>query len=253
MPGDAIGAAGVKRGLLYLLALACILGFVRLGFWQLHRAGYKEALLAHSRQVLDQRHAEPLAVLADATKVVGDGNQYTWTAGSGHFLSMPAVRLDNQDRGGRSGVRIYRAFQPNGAKHAVLVELGWRQLPPNRELSPEPVLAGSWHVQGLFAPPPAAGLQLLFAGDAIQRQPDGSLLLMRLDPARVATTLGLANGLAPRVLRLDPAIALGYARDLDVLGGTMPPERHRGYAVQWFGMAFALFIITIVVSRRKRT
>ncbi|MEO7478223.1 MAG: SURF1 family protein [Lysobacteraceae bacterium] len=242
----------MKRGLLYLFALACILGFVRLGFWQLHRAEYKEALLAHSRQILDQRHAEPLAVLADATKTVGDGNQYTWADGSGHFLPLPAVRLDNQDRGGKPGVRIYRAFQPDGAKHAVLVDLGWRQLPPNRALPPEPAPAGNWRLQGLFAPPPASGLQLLFAGNAIQRQPDGSLLLMRLDPARVATTLGLANGLAPRVLRLDPALALGYARDLDVLSGTMPPERHRGYAVQWFGMALALLIITIVVSRRKR-
>ena len=217
-PGDAIGATGVKRGLLYLLALACILGFVRLGFWQLHRAGYKEALLARSRQVLDQRRAQPLAALADATKTDGEGNPYAWTAGSGHFLQLPAVRLDNQDRGGRPGLRIYRAFQPDAAKHAVLVELGWRPLPPDRVLPAEPVLAGNWRVQGLFAPPPAAGLQWLLGGDAIQRQPDGSLLLMRLDPAHVAAALGLANGLVMRGLRLDPAIALGYVRDLDVLG-----------------------------------
>ena len=243
----------MSRGLLYLLALACILGFVRLGFWQLHRAEYKQALLAHSRQVLDQRQAQPLAELADAAKPDRAGNDYAWTAGSGRFLPSPAVRLDNQDRGGRPGVRIYRAFQPDGAKRAVLVELGWRPLPPDRRLPPEPVLAGTWRVQGLFAPPPAGGLRLLFGGDAIQRQPDGSLLLTRLEPARVASALGLTNGLAPRVLRLDPAIALGYPRDLDVLSGAMPPERHRGYAVQWFGMALALLIVTIVVSRRKRT
>ena len=53
-------------------------------------------------------------------------------------------------------------------------------------------------------------------------------LLTRVDIAALAA--GLRLPLAPRVLRLDPALPLGYARDLDVLPNTLPPERHRGYA-----------------------
>jgi cytochrome oxidase assembly protein ShyY1 len=220
-----------------------------LGFWQLDRAQFKDALIAHSRIVLDARHALPLAAETDARAAAADGIDYAWSAGSGDFLPLPAVLLDNQSRGGRPGVRVYRVFQPNGAKRAVLLELGWRALPPDRKLPAEPPLPGSWRVQGLLAPPPAAGLNL--GGDAIQRQPDGTLLSTRLEPDRVAAALGLPNGIAPRVLRLDPALAMGYARDLDVLGGAMPPERHRGYAVQWFAMAAALLVATLVVSRRK--
>jgi surfeit locus 1 family protein len=239
----------MKRNLLLLLALGCIVGFVRLGFWQLHRAEYKDALLARSRQVVVARKAEPLAAVVDADQPVSDGYVYTWTAGSGHFLPVPAVLLDNQSRGERAGVRVYRVFQPDGAKRAVLVELGWRELPPDRKLPKEPPLQGEWRFDGLFAPPPAAGISL--GGNAIQRQPDGVLLLMRLDAAGVATSLALPNGLAPRVLRLDPALKLGYSRDLDVMAGALPPEQHRGYAVQWFAMAAGLLAATIAVARRK--
>jgi cytochrome oxidase assembly protein ShyY1 len=60
--------------------------------------------------------------------------------------------------------------------------------------------------------------------------------------------------LAPRVLKLDPALPLGYPRDLDILPNTLPPERHVGYAVQWFALALAMLVMALVLtwhSRRK--
>jgi surfeit locus 1 family protein len=239
----------VKRVLLLLLSAACIAGFVRLGFWQLDRAVWKEALLAHSHQVIAQRKAEPLAAVIDAPAPAGDENAYAWASGSGHFLPLPAVLLDNQTHEGHYGVRVYRVFQPDGARRAVLLELGWRPMPTDRKLPPEPLPSGSWPMEGLLSPPPSPGLSL--GGGGVQRQPDGSLLMMRLQPASVATALGLGNGLATRVLRPDPKQPLGYVRDLDVLGTALPPAQHRGYAVQWFGMAAGLLVATIVVARRK--
>ena len=58
--------------------------------------------------------------------------------------------------------------------------------------------------------------------------------------------------LAPRVLKLDPALPLGYTRDLDILPNTLPPERHLGYAVQWFGLALAVFITALLLTLRTR-
>lgn len=240
----------MRRGLLWLLALACVAGFVRLGIWQLHRAEFKEALLAHSHQVLAERKAEPLATATDTAMPDKESpDAYEWTSGSGHFLPLPAIRLDNQTRGGQQGIRVYRVFQPDGARHALLVELGWRPLPSRQDLPVEPDPPAVTQVRGMLSPPPAAGISL--GGSAIQRQPDGSLLLVRLDPDGVAATLRIGNGLAPRVLRLDPGMKFGYKRDLAMLSGTLPPEQHRGYAVQWFALAAGLLIATIVVSRRK--
>lgn len=237
------------RILLLLFSLACIAGFVRLGIWQLERADYKESLLAHSRQVLEERRADLLAAATDAAAPAGEAEAYEWAAGAGHFLPQPVIRLDNQVRNGIPGIRIYRVFQPDGARRAILVELGWRPLPSRQEIPAEPAAPDLVQVRGMLSPPPVAGLHV--GGAPVQRQPDGSLMLVWLDPEKVAAALKLKNGLSPRVLRLDPSIRVGYKRDLAVLSGTLPPEQHRGYAVQWFGMAIALLVTTLLVARRK--
>ncbi len=237
----------MKRIGLLLLAFAIAAGFARLGFWQLHRAAYKDALIAGSERVLAQRHALTLASMPDAA--VND-SEYAWVAGNGRFLRVPAVRLDDQIHNGRPGVRVYRVFQPDGPARALLVEFGWRPLDWHRQIPAEPPPpAGDMRLIGLLSPPPAGGLSL--GNSAVQRQSDGSLLLLRLDTQQVADTLAIRGGLAPRVLRLDPALKLGYARDLDVLAGSMPPARHRGYAFQWFALAAGLAITSLVVFFRK--
>src|SRR5690606_24718481 len=102
-------------------------------------------------------------------------------------------------------------------------------------------------VSGLLLPPPSPGL----AAPAVEKQADGTLLLVALDPEAVAAALGLP-ALAPRVLRLDPDLPAGYARDLDLLPNTLPPERHLGYAVQWFALALAVLAIATLLSLRQR-
>jgi len=234
----------MKRAPLYLLALAVVVGFVMLGRWQLQRAAYKEGLIAQSREILDRRIPMALATASDA-----DSRDFAWVAGEGRFLPRPALLLDNQTRASQQGVRVYRLFQPDDARRPLLVELGWRPLPPQRTLPHESALDGRYRVQGLLAPPPSPGLAL---GVADQTQADGSHLLTRIDINTLAKSLALPDGLAPRVLRLDPALALGYVRDLDVLTNTLPPSRHRGYAVQWFAMAAAVGVIALVFLFRRK-
>jgi len=53
-------------------------------------------------------------------------------------------------------------------------------------------------------------------------------------------------------LRLDPSMAIGYARDLELLPNTLPPDRHLGYAVQWFALAAAVLVIALVLTVRRR-
>ncbi|WP_368563389.1 SURF1 family protein [Pseudoxanthomonas sp. UTMC 1351] len=224
------------------LALATIALFCGLGQWQLGRAKQKEAMLAASQKVLTERRPLPLSSAADAARAL----EYDWTAGEGRFLSGPAVLLDNQIREGRVGVRAYRAFQPAEGV-PLLVELGWLPVPGDRRL-PEVVLPGGTQaLQGLLVPPPSAGISRA----APVRQATGSLLATGLDLESLAAALTLPT-LAPRVLKLDPQLPLGYARDLDILPNTLPPERHLGYAVQWFGLALAVLVTAVVLTLRVR-
>jgi cytochrome oxidase assembly protein ShyY1 len=240
---------------LFVLALAVTAGFTSLGRWQLQRAAEKQQMLDQVAATLGGKQAAPLAEAANAGPV-----GYSWASGRGHFLEVPALLLDNQRRGNAVGVRVFGVFQPNGGR-ALLVDLGWLPLPGNRRLPKTSLPAGEQTIAGLLAPPPSTGLPLgpafvltdedgrAIAANASPGATDRPWLLTRVDLAALAA--GLNIQLAPRVLRLDPALSLGYERDLAVLPNTVPPERHRGYALQWFGLALATIVLTLVVGFRQ--
>ena len=226
----------------WMLAVATIALFCTLGAWQLGRMQAKRAMLDQVHGVLESRTPRSLALAADPDRA----RHYDWAAGAGTFADQPAVLLDNQQREGRAGVRAYRLFLPAQGR-PLLVELGWLPLPPDRRLPEVPRPAGQRRVEGLLLPPPSGGL----ASRALVPQRSGVLLATAIDRDRVAEAFRLP-AVAPRVLRLDPREPLGYARDLDVLPNTLPPERHLGYAVQWFGLALAVLATALLLSFRRR-
>lgn len=220
-----------------VLAAVC----AALGSWQLGRRDQKQAMLDEVAAVLERREARPLALASDPARV----RSYDWAAGEGVFADAPAVLLDNQQRGGRPGVRAYRAFDPD-AGPPLLVELGWLPVPGDRTMPEVPRPPGRQYIEGLLAPRPSGGIG---HADAVP-QANGVLLTIGLDAANLASSLARPR-LAPRVLKLDPALAMGHARDLDILPNTLPPERHLGYAVQWFGLALAVIVTALVLTLRR--
>ena len=227
----------------WMVAIALVAVGCALGSWQLRRMHQKESMLAEVASVIANRTARPLGVAADATRSRG----YDWAAGEGRFLTQAAWLLDNQQREGRPGVRVFRLFQPEGAM-PLLVEMGWLPVGAGREM---PVVGaapeGRMVIRGLLLPPPSPGLM----SGAESATSDGQHLVIGLDAARIAARAGLP-AIAPRVLRLDPALPIGHARDLDVLPNTLPPERHLGYAVQWFALAAAVLVIALLLTLRHR-
>lgn len=234
----------LKLTVWWLLALVLAAGFASLGAWQSRRAVEKQAMLDEAARVLAQRTPEPLSAAADAARA----HAVEWAAGEGRFDVRGPLWLDNQQRDGRVGVRAYRIFIPTtGAP--LLVELGWLPLPGDRALPaierPDGVVA----VRGLLSPPPSAGLAI---GPAMAAQGDG-WLMARVDVTDIARQTGLSVPLAPRVLRLDPDVPFGYARDLTLLSNTLPPEKHRGYAVQWFALALTVLATALILTFRRKS
>ena len=227
----------------WTLAVLAMSLFGSLGAWQWGRAEQKEAMLAETARVLAERRPQPLALAADAARAL----TYDWATGDGEFLPGPAILLDNQTRDRQPGVRVYRAFQPAGGGAPLLVELGWLPLPGDRTMPAMAPLPGRQHVAGLLVPPPSEGI----AQAPPAAQADGSLLVIALQREAIAQALGVP-ALAPRVLKLDPDLPLGHARDLDILPNTLPPERHIGYAVQWFGLAAAVLVTALLLTWRSR-
>jgi len=237
----------------WLLALLVAAGFAQLGRWQLARMHEKETMLAAASSALDHAHPQPLLLASDPARAQG----YDWAAGGGTLLD-DSLWLDAQQRGGRVGVRLYCVLLPDDGAQAVLVDAGWWPLAGDRQLPESACPAGAGQaVRGLLAPPPTPGLA---HGDALAEQAGKRWLASRMDLPAVAKALGLRVAIAPRVLRLDPqrqagdggVMAASGERDLDILPNTMPPERHLGYAVQWFGLALTVLVVAATLTFRMK-
>jgi cytochrome oxidase assembly protein ShyY1 len=115
----------------------------------------------------------------------------------------------------------------------------------DRSVFPDPPApTATMEIRGLLAAPPAAGFRM-GTPPAIGTWP---LLLTALDPAALGSALN--KPLLPSVLLLDPQAPEGFLRDWSP--NTLSPDRHRGYAVQWLGLALTVVIVTFVLTLRSR-
>lgn len=228
---------------LSLLALLVALGLARLGVWQLDRATYKAELL--------QRHAArsrlpamPVATLPAAMAEVADRP----VADHGQYDDRYTFLLDNQVRAGRMGFHVLTLFRTTSGR-AVLVDRGW--IPAAAQRSERPVLPPprATTVRGRAHVPQQAAVQLYaLRYDRLQRLD----YLPALDLPVLARALGLS--LEPYVIRLEPSAADGFVRDwVVVTDGRMGPDKHRAYAVQWFGLALAVLVIWSLLLYRRLT
>lgn len=237
----------------WLLALLIAAGFASLGRWQLARMHEKQAMLTRAQFALDRTHPQPLLLASDSARRAG----YDWAAGSGDVANL-TLWLDNQQRNGRVGVRMYCLMFPDDGAQALLLDAGWWPLGGRRDLPELDCPAGKGQgVRGMLTAPPSEGL---VHGAALEKRSQTRWLMARMDVAAIQQTLQLRTAIAPRVLRLDPSrqkddaevmLATGE-RDLEILANTMTPERHLGYAVQWFGLAACVLVVAAVMTFKKK-
>ncbi len=235
----------------WLVAIAAMLAFSAAGRWQLGRMHEKQAMLAAAGQALDRGRPQPLLLASDPARA----QAYDWAEGRGRVANA-TVWLDSQQHQGRVGVRMYCVLLPDEGAQALLLDAGWWPLQGDRALPVFGCPAGPAQVRGMLARPPSMGLA---HGEPVIARGDGRWLASRIDLPALAAALRLPTGIAPRVLRLDPQRQAGDAgamlapgeRDLEILPNTMSPERHLGYAVQWFGLAIATLAVALVLTFRK--
>ena len=221
---------GVLPTVMLMVLLPCLLA---LGFWQLSRAEEKRQLLATHEA---RQQAAPIAL--SALERESDPG-YRQVRLQGYFDTRHSLFLDNRIRDGRAGVEVLQPFydQPSGLW--VLLNRGW--LPwPDRRIRPAFVTPDDYlQVQGWVYVPPGVGLQLE-DHESTQSWPR---LISTVNAQKLWQQLGRG----------------GYAHEIRVLPGpvslradwpvvAMSPDKHTGYAVQWFAMAVALIGLFIYLG-----
>jgi surfeit locus 1 family protein len=97
----------------------------------------------------------------------------------------------------------------------------------------------------LYIPPE----KVFVLGEGEDRNPGWPKVLQRIRLDLQQTQLGYP--LLPVVLLLDPDQPHGFVRDWRPV--VFGPERHVGYAFQWFSLATALVIIYLILNIRRVT
>jgi cytochrome oxidase assembly protein ShyY1 len=236
----------------WVVAIAASLAFASAGRWQLGRMHEKQAMLARADQALSAARPQPLLLASVPSRT----RDYDLAAGRGDVVDA-TFWLDNQLLGGRPGVRMYCVLLPDQGVQALLLDAGWWPIDGQRTLPSFGCPRGAGvEVRGLLVAPPSVGLA---RGEPLAPSGDRRWLATRLAAPEIAAALQLRTGVAPRVLRLDPARRPGDAgvmlapgeRDLEILPNTLPPQRHLGYAVQWFALALAVLVAAGVLTWKR--
>lgn len=212
---------------------------ISLGFWQLRRAGEKEALAAAFAARLQQPPA-PLESLSGRSPGELGFRPVSLT---GHYREDETFLLENQVADGRYGNDVLTVFELDGGLQA-LVNRGWTVADPARlqptHIPPLPPAAGSITITGRVYVPP--GKPFLLGEQEFGQGWPKPLQAIEMD--RIATVL--RGPLFPYTVRIDPGEAGALRAQWQVVN--ISPARHRGYAVQWFGMAAALFLLYLLRS-----
>jgi surfeit locus 1 family protein len=129
----------------------------------------------------------------------------------------------------------------------VLVDRGWVPLGATRgELPDVAVGADEREVSGVLDGLPVPGLRV---GPAAAPDATGWPRVM-LFPTEADVESALGAGVESRIVLLDPGVADGFERAWKPSLG-FGPERHLGYAVQWFSFAIVTIVLLIALNLRR--
>ncbi|WP_230411854.1 SURF1 family protein [Denitromonas iodatirespirans] len=206
----------VKDVVPYLVGvLVCVLT-VQLGLWQTRRAEEKLAL------------GERMAAEAEAPMTVLAAAPEEWQAVrlTGHWLTAGSIYLDNRVHHGQPGYQLLTPLQTEDGRR-VLVKRGWLAAGRDRTVLPSVrTPEGEVFVSGRVRRPEAKPYSLADT-------PSEGARWQYLDLAAYRAQTGIA--VADVVVEQTDPSSDGLIRDWP--RPDLGVDRHRGYAVQWFGLA----------------
>ncbi|MBT8140939.1 MAG: SURF1 family protein [Gammaproteobacteria bacterium] len=228
--------------LAYIVLLALLLS---LGQWQLERAeektGLFSAFASGDTQAIDLKNAlrqsEP---------------RYQRIKLSGHFVSEQQYLLDNIVRKGQIGLQVMTPFKKDDGK-TLIVNRGW--IPLALRHAPASELNQALNISSQKMTVSGRLDKLLRPGLQLDTQiPDTLYPKIVQFPTFEQFEADLGTQLVPWQILLDAEqenpLVKGFVREWTP--HEMGPERHIGYAVQWFALALTLSIIYIVLTFKPR-
>mgnify|MGYP001596071107 FL=1 len=235
--------------------------FTSLGFWQMDRAAQKVEMLTTLEEKRNQRPVE---------NVKDPGNSLDEVDGipvrlRGEYLPGSAILLDNVVFGGKVGFDLLVWFKEANTNRLFLVNRGFVAMARTRTEIPEmpPINAATNSLTGhiyarrydnasLTAPVPIVTAE---NADTLGIEQGQVRIAQRAAPEFLAAgdpSIGAkASMVYPYLIRLTVGDPNGLPRNW-ILANIMP-EKHTGYAIQWFLMALAILVLFIRLALKQQS
>lgn len=212
-----------------------------LGFWQLDRADVKRRIAAD----FDSGSAAVALDRETAADAVANLPRYQRVEIEGSYESGRQFLLDNMTHGGVAGYHVLTPLVVDGSDLRVLVNRGWipksfgTTLPPSIEVDED-----RRQVTGRITRLPRPGIELQGAPPPLPEWPRTVQFPMMNELAEA-----LDSPLAARMVLLDADQDDGYVREWSP--AEFGPERHVGYALQWFAMSATVLILYVALNLKR--
>ena len=221
-----------------VLTVLAVLAFIDLGRWQWHRAQQKRALAiafaADNSGGAGAGRSAPVALGPRATAALP---RYALVSVHGHYDGEHQFLLDNISDAGQPGYEVLTPLRLEDGR-SLIVNRGWLPLTASRRQLPDVTLPSaaldslaSLTVAGKLDALPVAGIALGHVPPASE----GNWPRLTSFPTMNDLASALGHPLEAQQLLLNADEPFGYTRDWRPSG--FGPERHVGYALQWWGFA----------------
>lgn len=220
-----------------LITLTVFVILIKLGWWQLSRAVEKEQQL---QQLASWQAEGPLSwtqlqqlPLAEAD-LVQIADQARWLA--------PRVwLLDNKMVQSRIGYDVVIPVQFNRFDPPVLVNLGWVPAAGSRNELPDIVIPEELPIRGLLR----TSFGSFRLGQNLEAGGDWPMRIQQIELESINPYLP-EPALPAVIYQMEQSPFLPHYQPV-----VLPPEKHRGYALQWFMLGVAALGVALAASLRK--
>ena len=213
-----------------------------LGFWQLSRAKEKQV------RIYQLEKGSQSEVISLSHLTAEQLSQFQTVNLQMELVGYQLLLLDNKIREQKPGYEVLNVARDIDSNKILLVNRGWVSAGADRNRYPQIDMPDkNWHVSGRVYP--LVDEAISTASATIEK----SLDIYRLPVldlkmlAEIEQRLGVK--LEPYVVRLNQESEA--ALEVSWQWTNMSPEKHLAYAIQWFALALAFLIISLVVCVKK--
>lgn len=227
-----------RLGLVFITVMGFAL-LVKLGLWQLSRGEEKLALM----QQLEVQGQQQLSWTELLLQVDAD------LAGTRLVIEVTpqpqqSLLLDNRTFEGKVGYQWLLPVEVASGQPWLLLDLGFVAAGNDRRVLPDlPEVAGKLAIEGRLY---RLGVNPL-SSSLLAENLAGATRIQAVNFTELEAQLG--QPILPWLVMVEEPAQLGFPRRWQPI--SLSPEKHQGYALQWFGLAIAWLVIAAILIRRS--